>query len=253
MTSRFADDVVLVTGAAGQIGAACVAAFLLEGARVVAVDVVPASAADGPLLVLQEDLTTDAGVRRAFDAAEETFGTVTVVAQCAAAHGRMPYLELTAERVDHVLGVNVKATLLVGREAGRRMAAAGLPGSIVNLTSISGVVSHGESVAYEASKGAVTMATKGMANVLAPHGIRVNAVGPGVMVKLQEIDGVRAPGDVTAYERARIPLGRYGTPPEITDVVLFLSSAAASYVTGAVVYADGGALATWSSYEEATA
>jgi NAD(P)-dependent dehydrogenase (short-subunit alcohol dehydrogenase family) len=167
--------------------------------------------------------------------------------QCAAAHGRVAYLELTAENVDRIHAINVRAPLLIGSAAGRAMVAAGIHGAIVNLTSISGVVSHAESVAYEASKGAVTMATRGMAVALAPHGIRVNAVGPGVMVKLQELDAVREPGDVDDYERQRIPLGRYGTPAEIAEVVMFLASPAAAYVTGQVLYADGGALAAWAA------
>jgi glucose 1-dehydrogenase len=248
MAGRFADQVVLVTGAAGQIGAGCVRAFAREGARVVGVDAVPFVPDDGErVLALCEDLTSEAAIAQVFAAAEERFGTVGVVAQCAAAHGRMPYLELTAENVDHVYAINVRAPLLIGRTAANAMIAAGIEGAIVNLTSISGVVSHAESVAYEASKGAVTMATRGMAVALAPHGIRVNAVGPGVMVKLQELAAVRAPGDLSDYERSRIPLGRYGTAAEIAEVVLFLASPAAAYVTGEVLYADGGALAAWAA------
>src|SRR5918912_837234 len=87
------------------------------------------------------------------------------------------------------------------------LVARGAPGAIVNLTSVSGVVADAESVAYEASKGAVTMATKGMAIALAPHGIRVNAVGPGSMAKFQEREP-RDPYDLDDYERRRIPLGR---------------------------------------------
>jgi NAD(P)-dependent dehydrogenase (short-subunit alcohol dehydrogenase family) len=248
----FRDVVVVVTGTAGQIGSECARAYARAGARVVAVDRDPSPLEGDEFLVLTEDLTSAGAADRVLDAAEEAFGPVGVVAQCAAAHGRMPFLELTPERIDAVLAINVKTTLLVGSAAGRRMAAHGIAGSIVNLTSISGVVSHGESVVYEASKGAVTMATKGMANALAPHGIRVNAVGPGVMVKQQEIDDVRDPLDLDDFERRRIPLRRFGTSAEIAEIVLFLSSPAASYVTGTVVYADGGALSAWSAYEEVT-
>jgi NAD(P)-dependent dehydrogenase (short-subunit alcohol dehydrogenase family) len=252
MGARFTDEVVLVTGGAGQIGSECVRAFAREGAYVVAVDAAPAPIALGDgerVLVLREDLTSEDGIARIFAAAEERFGTPGVVVQCAAAHGRMPYLELTAENVDAVHAINVRAPLLIGRTAANAMIAAGIRGAIVNFTSISGVVSHAESVAYEASKGAVTMATRGMAVALAPHGIRVNAVGPGVMVKLQELAPVRAPTDVDDYERRRIPLGRYGTAAEIAEVAMFLASPAASYVTGEVLYADGGALAAWASAE----
>jgi NAD(P)-dependent dehydrogenase (short-subunit alcohol dehydrogenase family) len=117
-------------------------------------------------------------------------------------------------------------------------------GAIVNLTSVSGVVSDAESIAYEASKGAVTMATRGMAVALAPHGIRVNAVGPGSMAKFQELPA-RDPLDLDEYERRRIPLARLGTGAEIAESVLFLASPAAAYVTGTTLYVDGGSLAAW--------
>lgn len=254
MANRFTDRTVLVTGAAGQIGNACAAAFAAEGANVVAVDRARCPVEYDGIYNLVEDLTADGAIPAIFDAAEARFGPVSVIAQCAAGHGRMPYLELTPERIDEVFAINVKVPLLVGSVGGARMADHGvIGGSIVNLTSISGVISHAESVAYEASKGAVTMATKGMANALAPHGIRVNAVGPGVMVKLQEIDGVREPDALAPFERQRIPLRRYGTPDEIAEAVLFLSSGAASYITGTVLYADGGALSAWASHEEEAA
>lgn len=245
MADRFRDQTVLVTGASGHIGSACALAYAREGANVVAVDRAPSAFAGPRTLVLEEDLTDEAAIGRAFDAAEAAFGPVTVVAQCAAGHGRTTFLDMGADVIDRVLAINVKATLLVGTAAASRMIAAGVGGAIVNLTSISGVVSHAESVVYEASKGAVTMATKGMANALAGHGIRVNAVGPGVMIKAQEIDEVRDPLDLGPYERRRIPLRRFGTPNEIADAVLYLSSDAASYITGTVLYADGGALAAW--------
>ncbi|MBJ7330114.1 MAG: SDR family oxidoreductase [Solirubrobacteraceae bacterium] len=249
---RFQDQTVLVTGASGQIGAACAAAYLAEGAYVVGVDAAPVTLEGERAVGLREDLTDAAAIARAFDAAESAFGPVSVVAQCAAGHGRTDFLEHTAEVIDRVLAINVKATLLVGREAAARMIAAGIEGAIVNLTSISGLISHAESVVYEASKGAVTMATKGMANALAPHGIRVNAVGPGLMLKAQEIDEVRGPTDLSDYERQRVPLGRLGTGAEIAEAVLFLSSPAASYTTGTVLYADGGALSAWAAFEETT-
>jgi NAD(P)-dependent dehydrogenase (short-subunit alcohol dehydrogenase family) len=247
---RFRDQTVLVTGAAGQIGAACVTAYLAEGANVVAVDAAPPHADGTGVLALREDLTDPAAIARVFDRAEAAFSTVSVLVQCAAAHGRTDFLDHDAAVIDRVLGINVKGTLLVGREAAARMIAAGVQGAIVNFTSISGIVSHAESVVYEASKGAVTMATKGMANALAPYGIRVNAVGPGLMLKAQEVDEVRGAEELSDFERRRVPLGRLGTGAEVAEAALFLSSPAASYTTGSVLYADGGALAAWAAFRE---
>jgi glucose 1-dehydrogenase len=238
---RFDGQVVLVTGAAGQIGGQCVEAFRQEGARVGVVDLVPA-AGD---FSITADLKDERAIERAFAEVEHALGPVDVLVQSAAVIARVPYLEITGNNLDHIFAVNVRALLLAGKVAARSMIARGVPGSIVNLTSVSGVLSDAESVGYEASKGAVTMGTKGMARALAPHGIRVNAVGPGSMVKFQESDEVRGTRDVDDYERRRIPLARLGVPEEIAAAVLFLASSEAAYVTGTVLWVDGGSLAAW--------
>jgi NAD(P)-dependent dehydrogenase (short-subunit alcohol dehydrogenase family) len=243
-TGRFAGRSVLVTGAAGQIGGACVEAFAREGARVAALDRVPPATPAGGAAVAA-DLAREEDLVRAFAEAERAVGPLDVLVQSAAVHARVPYLDIDAANIDHVLGVNVRAILLGGRVAARSMIDRGLrDGAIVNLTSVSGLVSDAESVAYEASKGAVDAATRGMARALAPHGIRVNAVGPGSMAKFQELEA-RDPLDLDDYELRRIPLQRLGTGAEIAEAVLFLASPAAAYVTGTVLYADGGSLAAW--------
>lgn len=241
MTSRFGGQVVLVTGAAGHIGSRCVETFREEGARVGAVDLVPAV---GDVSVTA-DVKDEREIERAFAEVEGELGPVDVLVQSAAVIARVPYLELTGDNLDHIFAVNVRAILLAGKVAARSMIRREVPGSIVNLTSVSGVVSDAESVGYEASKGAVTMATKGMARALAPHGIRVNAVGPGSMVKFQERDEIRDAHDLDEYEQRRIPLGRLGVPDDIAGAVVFLASPEASYVTGTVVWVDGGSLAAW--------
>ena len=187
---RFDGRVAVVTGAAGQIGAACARALAGEGADVAAVDLTaPAIEVSGGGRVepIVADLSDPADLERAFAAAEEALGPVDVLVQSAAVHARVPFLEIDAANIDHVLGINVRAILLGARRAAASMVARGEPGVIVNLTSVSGVVSDAESIAYEASKGAVTMATRSMAVALGPHGIRVVAVGPGSMEKFQEL------------------------------------------------------------------
>jgi glucose 1-dehydrogenase len=241
---RFAGRVVAVTGAAGQIGAACARAFAEEGAAVAAIDREVPAAADRVVPVLA-DLADPTALERAFDEAEAAVGPIDVLVQSAAVHARVPFLEITAENIDHVLGINVRALLLGARRVGASLAARGArDGVIVNLTSVSGLVSDAESIAYEASKGAVTMATRGIAVALAPHGTRVVAIGPGSMAKFQEMPA-RDPHDVDDYERRRIPLARLGTPEEIADAVLFLASPQAAYITATTLYVDGGSLAAW--------
>jgi glucose 1-dehydrogenase len=243
--NRFEGRVVIVTGAAGQIGAACVTAFLDEGAQVGAIDRDQLSLSHSRLLFVSADLSKEAEIERSFAEVEQAFGGVDILVQSAAVVARVPFLEITSENIDRIFGINVRAVLIGGRVAATSMIARSARDSaIVNLTSTSAVVSEASSVAYEASKAAVSMATKGMAAALAPHGIRVNAVGPGSMAKAQE-EEERDPYDLDDYERRRIPLGRLGTGPDIAAAVLFLASPAAAYATGTVLWVDGGNLASW--------
>lgn len=236
---------MIVTGAAGQIGTACTTAFLGEGARVGAIDRKSLPLSHSRLVFVEADLSVESEIERSFAEIEEALGPVDALIQSAAVVARIPFLEITAENIDYIFGINVRAILLGGRVAAASMIARRAEnGAIVNLTSTSAVVSEASSVAYEASKAAVTMATKGMAKALAPYGIRVNAVGPGSMAKAQEEDA-RDPFDLDDYERRRIPLGRLGTGPEIAEAVLFLASPAAAYATGTVLWVDGGNLASW--------
>jgi glucose 1-dehydrogenase len=250
-TGRFPDQVVMITGAAGQIGSCCVTAFLNEGARVVGVDAgeVAASEPSDRYLPVTCDLTRPESIENVFAVAEHAYGPVTVLVHCAAVYRRSSFLELNASDLDAIFAVNVRALLLLASRAARTMAAKGIRGRIVNLTSVSAVVSDAQSVGYEASKGAVSMATRGMAVALAPYGIRVNAVGPGEMVKSQEITTIRGETELDEYERRRIPSGRLVTGAQVADAVTFLASDAAASVTGQILYVDGGALATWSALE----
>jgi NAD(P)-dependent dehydrogenase (short-subunit alcohol dehydrogenase family) len=238
---RFDGRVVFVTGAAGQIGTACARGFADEGASVGALDLEPLEG----VVSVTADLSQPDQLEAAFSALEGRLGPVDILVQSAAVIARTPFLDITAANIDHVLGVNVRAILLGGRYAAASLIRRGArDGAIVNLTSVSGIVSDAESVAYEASKGAVTMATKGMAVALAEHGIRVNAVGPGSMAKFQEMEA-REAFDLDDYERQRIPLGRLGIAADIAAAVMFLASREADYVTGTTLYVDGGALAAW--------
>jgi NAD(P)-dependent dehydrogenase (short-subunit alcohol dehydrogenase family) len=258
MADRFRNDVVMVTGASGLVGSACVAAFLAEGARVVAVGhrhrledgaryshVSPDQLESDRVLYLQRNLKLDDEIESAFTAAEETFGPVSVLVNNAAVYGRQAFLDMDRESLLHVYSVNVFALLLTARRAAAAMIEHGIGGSIVNDTSTSSQQSDPLSVIYDSSKGAVDTATRGLAVVLGQHGIRVNAVGPGEMTKSQETDNLREPGDLSTFERLRIPIGRAATPQEVADAILFLSSADARGISGTILWVDGGTLGTW--------
>ena len=240
----FTGRVVAVTGAAGQIGSACSLEFARSGAKVAAIDRDDPPAQEG-IVAVKADLADPGAVGDALDQAANAVGPLTFWSRAprctrACRSWRSPPRTSTTCTAStsgrSMLGARHVAAQMVARSA--------KDGVIVNLTSVSGVVADAESIAYEASKGAVTMATRGMAVALAQHGIRVVAVGPGSMAKFQELEP-RDPHDLDDYERQRIPLGRLGVAKDISDAVMFLASPAASYITGTVLYVDGGGLAAW--------
>jgi len=138
--------------------------------------------------------------------------------------------------------VNLKGAFLVGQAVARTMVAAGA-GAIVNMSSVNGVMAIPNIASYNASKGGVNQLTRAMALALAPHGVRVNAVAPGTIAT--ELARRAVLGSDAARDRilSRTPLRRLGEPEEVADVVAFLVSSASSYLTGEIVYVDGGRLA----------
>jgi NAD(P)-dependent dehydrogenase (short-subunit alcohol dehydrogenase family) len=258
--SRFRDDVVMVTGASGLIGSACVAAYLDEGARVVAVGnanrledgarnagVPDAAFATENLLFLQADLKLDSEIARAHDAGVERFGPVSILVNNAAVYGRKAFFDLTRDDLMHVYSVNVFAPILLSLRVAKSMVEREIAGRIVNITSTSSQQADPFSVPYDSSKGAVDAATRSMATALGQHGITVNAVGPGEMIKSQETDNLREPGELDPFERRRIPIGRVATPQEVAEAVLFLSSKGGRGISGSIIWVDGGTLGTWTT------
>ena len=148
------------------------------------------------------------------------------------------FLDVTEEDFDRVLRVNLRGYFLVGQAAARVMADAG-SGSIINMSSVNGVMAIDSIAAYVVSKGGVNQLTSVMSLALAPRGVRVNAIGPGTI--LTELSGSLLT-DEAARRRvlSRTPMGRVGQPEEIAGIAVFLASDDSSYVTGQVIYADGG-------------
>jgi NAD(P)-dependent dehydrogenase (short-subunit alcohol dehydrogenase family) len=249
--SRFTGRAAIVTGAARGIGRACAERLIAEGASVVIADIDEATgkataAALGPnARFVRCDVGDARDVTKLVTEAKAAGDIDVLVNNAGIIHGA-DFLELKEEDFDRVLRVNLKGAFLVGQAVGKQMAAqvkgGKKPGAIVNMASINAVVAIPNQTPYAVSKGGLAQLTRVMAVALAPLGIRVNAVGPGsIMTKL--LAGIATDREAKRRLLSRTPLGRIGTPAEVASVVAFLASDDASYVTGEIVYVDGGRLA----------
>ncbi len=249
---RLKDKVALVTGAAQGIGLACAEALAREGARVVLTDANaergrPAAErlrAEGLHAVFERcDVTRKAEVESAVALAVAEFGRLDILVANAGIVHAADFLELAESDFDRVLAVNLKGAFLAGQAAARQMVKQGGGGAIVNMSSVNAVLAIPNQVPYVVSKGGMNQLTKVMALALAPHGIRVNGVGPGTI--LTELAKTAVLGNEEAEARilSRTPLGRLGEPGEVARVAVFLASDEASYLTGQTLYPDGGRLA----------
>jgi glucose 1-dehydrogenase len=248
---RLESKVAIVTGGAHGIGLAIARRYAAEGARVVIADVdAAAGQAAAKALGNARFVATDVGdARAAENVVADTcraFGAVDILVNNAGIIYGADFLELAEADFDRVLRVNLKGAFLVGQAAARRMVAqveAGKPpGTIINMSSINAVVAIANHVPYCVSKGGIDQLTKVMALALAPHGIRVNAIGPG-SIMTDILKAVATDKDAKRRILARTPLGRIGEPDEIAAIAVFLASDEASYITGETIYADGGRLA----------
>ncbi len=238
---RLDGRVAVVTGAARGIGRACVAALRARGARIVASDR-NASVRElegGDIATLVGDVSLEATAAATLALAIQRFGRVDILVNNAGRTLNKPLLETSAEEWDAVMAVNARGSFLHAREAVRAMLAGG-GGAIVNIASIASTVALKETSAYAASKGAVAQLTKVIAVEYGALGIRANAVAPGV-VETDILEGIVPDSRATlASFGAAHPLGRVGQAHEIAEVVAFLASPASSFITGAIVAADGG-------------
>jgi NAD(P)-dependent dehydrogenase (short-subunit alcohol dehydrogenase family) len=242
----------LVTGASRGIGAGIARALDRAGARVGLVarnrpllEAVAGELGEGAV-VFEADLGDPAVPPRLADQAREQLGAVDVLVNNAAMGVRQPTVELDAELIDQLCGVNVRAPLLLIAALVPSMIERG-GASIINISSVSGVTGTPRRAAYAATKGAIDAATRSLAMELGPHGIRVNSVAPGVVDTDMWARNKAIPG-VIEHVEALTPLRRWSTPEDVADVVAFLASDAARFVTGETISVDGGMAKTLDLY-----
>jgi NAD(P)-dependent dehydrogenase (short-subunit alcohol dehydrogenase family) len=236
----------LVLGGGG-IGAACVAALTQAGAHVLLVDLdqerlekIQAATAghSGHVTTLVADLSTASACRGAVTAAATALGGLDVFVHAIGHNERTPVVDLTDDQWDQVLGLNLSTAFWAGQAVGKVMLAQG-SGRLIFLSSVSGLLAHRHHGPYAASKGGLNQLVRVMAREWAGDGITVNAVAPGYTRTQLTADYLARPGMLDEMT-ALVPAGRLGTTDDLTGPVLFLASRQSSFITGQVLFVDGG-------------
>jgi NAD(P)-dependent dehydrogenase (short-subunit alcohol dehydrogenase family) len=239
------EKLALVTGGAQGIGYACAEALTEDGFRCILADIQADKVAEAAErlggIAMTCDMSDADQINKMFDRIGAEHGPLHALVNNAGIAMPGDPLDYALEYFRKVIDVNLIGTFVASQRAAKMMVEAGIEGAIVNMSSINAQVAIPAIPAYCASKGGVMQLTKAMSLALAPKGIRVNAVGPG-SIDTDMMAGVNANPEAMARVMSRTPLGRVGSAREIGDVVAFLVSKKASYITGETIYVDGGRL-----------
>jgi NAD(P)-dependent dehydrogenase (short-subunit alcohol dehydrogenase family) len=244
---RLKDRIAIVTGAARGIGLAIAERYAAEGATVVMSDIEDAAGEAAAKSIgaayVHCDVSKSSEVNALVDGVATKFGAVDILVNNAGIAMAQDFLSITEADYDRVLGINLKGSFLMLQACARHMvkqAEAGRnPGAIVNMSSVNDTLAIPTIVSYCVSKGGVSQLTRSTSIYLAPHGIRVNAIGPG-SIRTDMYKGVVADPAAVKRVMSRTPLGRPGEPSEVASIAAFLASDDASYITGETIYVDGG-------------
>lgn len=259
------ERVVVVTGAAQGIGLACARRFARKGCRVVLADTQDEAGREAAeelgeqALYVNCNLKSRLAIHNLVAEAVSAFGGIDVLVNNATVTAKGSILDQDEDEFDRVLAVNLKGPFLLTQAAARAMVEQIAESeerqrelrrryAIVNVASIQAEAAGGDQLAYSISHGALAEMTRACALALAPHHIRVNGVSPGV-VKAGEIAELAEDKAARARLLSRTPLARLADPDEIANVVGFLASGEASYLTGEIIVADGGRLALGAAVE----
>jgi len=238
---KLENKVAIVTGASSGIGLAIANLFAAEGAKVIYSDVNELSLKLDPAqaLFVKCDVSNPQEVDALVKAAVDKFGRLDIMVNNAGIGGLGGILEVKDADWAKTLHINLFGVMYGTRAAGNAMKAAGIKGSIINMSSILGSVGFQSAIAYCAAKGGVVQLTHAAALDLAPLGIRINAIAPG-FIATNMTKGVLADPNFSAMIKANTPLGYVGEPDDIAQAALYLAADSAKYVTGTIIYVDGG-------------
>ncbi|WP_235859600.1 SDR family NAD(P)-dependent oxidoreductase [Secundilactobacillus collinoides] len=236
MMSALTSKVAVITGGSSGIGLATAWAFIAEGAVAVSADV--NSPEDEQIDFVKTDVTDPASLKHMVDTVVAKYGHIdALVANAGVAEEKADVADLNEANWQKVIDIDLTGVVLTNKYVVQQMAKQDSGGSVVNMSSILGVVGGPKSQAYSAAKAGVANYTKSQAVTYATRGIRFNAVAPGyVNTPLLKT----LPKETTDAMVGKMPIGRLAEPEEIANVIVFLSSVKASFVTGAVVSVDGG-------------
>jgi NAD(P)-dependent dehydrogenase (short-subunit alcohol dehydrogenase family) len=252
---RLENRVAIVTGGGFGIGRGIALRFAEEGAQVVIAEIVPEwgkvtvamiEAAGGRAVAIDTDVSQRPQVEAMVEQAVERFGQIDILVNNAGITGRAPLLDMTDEQWDQMLAVNLTGQFLCSQAVARQMVASRRGGKIINIASIESQAACPDQAHYAASKGGVLMFTRALACDLARYRINVNAIGPGTVDSGH--GSFDDPAVRCAYE-SRVPLGRIAVPVDIARAAVFLASDEAEYITGVILYVDGGTLNKYAGLE----
>jgi NAD(P)-dependent dehydrogenase (short-subunit alcohol dehydrogenase family) len=245
--------VCIVTGGAQGIGEACARRFAREGAKVVIADIDDAKggalAQELQGLYVHCDVGDKAQVDTLVAQAVLTHGRIDVLVNNAGIFKAADFLDISEADFDAVLRINLKGSFLVGQAVARAMARneprpgpgnSGVRGAVINMSSVNAVLAIPNIASYNVSKGGINQLTRVMALALVDQGIRVNAVAPGTIATELAAKAVLTSEEARKKVMSRTPMKRMGEASEVADLVAYLASDAASYITGEIVVIDGG-------------